>query len=113
MSLMETAVNLETEALKANDAFMSVHAKNFAKMKCNWDNAKKACLLEEGFSIRELARTSTYLSDSNYHLMIDEMNKFLYVYFRNKPYDLSEDERTYCKAFVRLEMKKELESIFR
>ncbi|EAC6222727.1 hypothetical protein EIL97_06795 [Listeria monocytogenes] len=110
---METAVNLETEALKANDAFMSVHAKNFAKMKCNWDNAKKACLLEEGFSIRELARTSAYLSDSNYHLMIDEMNKFLYVYFRNKPYDLSEHERTYCKAFVRLEMKKELESIFR
>ncbi|EKZ3573856.1 hypothetical protein Q5A76_002365 [Listeria monocytogenes] len=110
---METAVNLETEALKANDAFMSVHAKKFAKMKCNWDNAKKACLLEEGFSIRELARTSAYLSDSNYHLMIDEMNKFLYVYFRNKPYDLSEDERTYCKAFVRLEMKKELESIFR
>lgn len=111
MSLMETAVNLETEALKANDAFMSVHAKNFAKMKCNWDNAKKACL-EEGFSIRELARTSAYLSNSNYHYMADEMNKFLYVYFRNKPYDLSEDERTYCKAFVRLEMKKELESIF-
>lgn len=112
MSLMETAVNLETEALKANDAFMSVHAKNFAKMKHNWDNAKKACL-EEGFSIRELARTSAYLSNSNYHYMTDEMNKFLYVYFRNKPYDLSEDERTYCKAFVRLEMKKELESIFR
>ncbi|HAO5758335.1 TPA: hypothetical protein IP900_002697 [Listeria monocytogenes] len=109
---METAINIEAEAIKANDAFMSVHAKNFAKMKHTWDNAKKACL-EEGFSIRELARTSAYLTDSNYHLMVDEMNKFLYVYFRNKPYDLSEDEQTYCKAFVRLEMKRGLESIFR
>ncbi|EEO6567419.1 hypothetical protein G6H68_002764 [Listeria monocytogenes] len=109
---METAINLEAEAIKANDAFMSVYAKKYAKMKRNWDNAKKACI-EEGHSIRRLARTSAYLSDSNYRLVIDEMNKFLYVYFRNKPYDLSEDERTYCEAFVQLEMKRELESIFR
>ncbi|EPE3378620.1 hypothetical protein ACSH5D_000302 [Listeria monocytogenes] len=108
---METAINLEAEAIKANDAFVSVHAKNFAKMKRNWDNAKKACI-EEGHSIRRLARTSAYLSDSNYRLVIDEMNKFLYVYFRNKPYELSEEQRSYCKAFVRLELKRELESIF-
>lgn len=110
--MVETAINLEAEAIKANDAFMSVHAKNYAKMKRAWDNAKKASI-EEGHSIRSLARTSAYLSNSNYHFMTEEMNKFLYVYFRNKPYELLEEQQMYCKAFVRLEIKRELESIFR
>ncbi|MBC2193264.1 MULTISPECIES: hypothetical protein [Listeria] len=109
---METAINLEAEAIKACDAFMSVHAKKYAKMKHNWDNAKKACM-KEGHSIRRLARTSAYMSNSNYHYMADEMNKFLYVYFRNKPYEISEEQRLYCKAFVQLEMRRELESIFK
>ncbi|EIF6131966.1 hypothetical protein HCJ19_09025 [Listeria seeligeri] len=112
MTVMETMINLEAEAMKAHEAFYSVHAKQYIDTKKTWDKTKKACLDEQAVSIKSLVRTADYLLESMYRQMTKDMNRFLYVYFRNKPFELSEDEIMFCKAFVKIEIKRELERIF-
>lgn len=107
MSIIESEAEIE----KACDAFFSAYKKDLLKIEHTWKNTFDAAR-ENDISLKSLVKTSEL---TKYNLKItydDNINKFLYVYFRNKPESIHEEVIEICKSAVRQNVYKELERIF-
>ncbi|EHO5109423.1 hypothetical protein KLP99_001623 [Listeria monocytogenes] len=107
MSIAESEVEIE----KAYSAFLSAYKKDLMKAEYGWKNAFNASR-ECNMSLKSLSRTAEYMKNNFKNTYEDNVNKFLYVYFKNKPDEINEEIIEICKVAVRQRIFSDIEKIF-
>ncbi|HEL9522347.1 TPA: hypothetical protein ACSJUE_002290 [Listeria monocytogenes] len=107
MSIVES----EKEIEKAFDAFYGAYKSSLLAIERQWQNAFEASR-KSGMSLKSLVRTAALMSSSTKKDLEGDINRFLYVYFRNKPEELHEEVIEICKIAVKNEIYKEVDRIF-
>ncbi|EAC5586490.1 hypothetical protein NB38_01535 [Listeria monocytogenes] len=106
MSIAES----EQEIEKACDAFLGAYKKDLMQMRYKWKNAFNAS--KETIPLKTLISTGEYMIINTMATYEDNVNRFLYVYFRNKPEELHEEVIEICKVAVKQRVLEEIERIF-
>lgn len=107
-------VNVELECEKALDAFLQAHNREFVKMEENWNQLVHNCRhFEIKESLQNLTRTGKFTAKCLKDEMEDKMNRFLYIYFKNKPQSYDADVKGTCKDFVKESVRKKIDMIYR
>ncbi|EAE6587864.1 hypothetical protein JT279_001720 [Listeria monocytogenes] len=107
MSIAES----EREIEKACDAFYSAYKSSLIKTEYQWKNAFNASR-ESNLSLKSLSRTAEFMKRNLKEEYDDNINKFLYIYFRNKPQSIESEIIDICKIAVRISVHKEIDRIF-
>ncbi|MBC1506322.1 hypothetical protein HCJ58_04945 [Listeria sp. FSL L7-1509] len=106
MSIVES----EQEIEKACDAFLGAYKNDLLKIRYKWKIAFEAS--RETVSLRSLLHTAELMVKNTMTTYEDNVNRFLYVYFRNKPEQLCEEVIEICKVAVKQRVLEEIERIF-
>lgn len=107
MSIAES----EAEVERAYEAFYGAYKSNLLKIEYEWQNAFNASR-ECKISLKSLNRTASYMKNNFKKTFDDNVNKFLYVYFRNKPETLNDEVIEICKIAVKTRIYTEIDRIF-
>ncbi|MBC1374195.1 hypothetical protein HB839_01505 [Listeria sp. FSL L7-1699] len=107
MSIAES----EREIEKACDAFYSAYKSRLMKTESSWKNAFNASV-KCNMSLNDLTRTAEYMKRNMKEEFDDYINKFLYIYFKNKPETIDNEVIEICKIAVRMNVHKEIDRIF-
>ncbi|EAE8754636.1 hypothetical protein BSR75_15280 [Listeria monocytogenes] len=107
MSIAES----EQEIEKSYDAFYGAYRSSLLTIERQWQNAFNASR-ENGMSLKSLVRTASLMNSSTKKKLEDDINKFLYVYFRNKPETLNDEVIEICKIAVKTRIYTEIDRIF-
>ncbi|EAD0432108.1 hypothetical protein [Listeria monocytogenes] len=107
MSIAES----EREIEKACDAFYSAYKTRLMKTEYSWKNAFNASI-KSNMSLNSLSRTAEFMKRNIKEEFDDNINKFLYIYFRNKPETIDNEVIEICKTAVRMNVHKEIDRIF-
>ncbi|EPD3870771.1 TPA_asm: hypothetical protein GF125_01745 [Listeria monocytogenes] len=106
MSIVES----EQEIEKACDAFLGAYKKELMQMRYKWKNAFDAS--KGTIPLKKLISTGEYMVKNTMITYEDNVNQFLYVYFRNKPERFNEEVIEICKSAVKQRVFQEIERIF-
>lgn len=107
MSIAES----EQEIEKAYDAFYGAYKSSLLSKEQQWQNAFEASR-KSGMSLRSLVRAAALMKSNTKKDLEKDINRFLYVYFRNKPDGLHDELIEICKIAVKNEIYKEVDRIF-
>ncbi|EAC4010624.1 TPA: hypothetical protein OUF62_002911 [Listeria monocytogenes] len=100
----------EQEIEKACDAFLGAYKKDLMKIQYTWENAYNAS--KGTIPLKTLVGTGKYMVKNTMRTYEDNVNKFLYVYFRNKAENVHEEIIEICKIAVKQRVLQEVEKIF-
>lgn len=107
-------LNVELESQKALEAFLQAHNRDFVNMEEGWNELVNNCRnFEIKESLQNLARTGKFTANCLKDEMEEKMNAFLHVYFKNKPQSYDADVKGNCIEFVKNNVFKKIDMIYR
>ncbi|MBC2294739.1 hypothetical protein HCC36_16065 [Listeria booriae] len=109
-----TKLNVELESQKALEAFLQAHNRDFVEMEEKWNQLVYNCRnFEIKASLQNLAHTGKFTANCLKDEMEEKINRFLYIYFKNKPHSYSEEVKMVCKEFVKINVFRKIDVIYR
>ncbi|MDT0109343.1 hypothetical protein QJV45_02655 [Listeria booriae] len=107
-------INVDRECEKALGAFLQAYSKEFADIEKSWNELVVNCRNGEfKETLQNLVSTGQYTAKNLKTEMVEKINRFMYIYFKNKPSEFQTDIKEVCASFVKAGVFRKLDKVFK